>query len=337
MSEAAQPAPGSESNCNIPQSSLSHHAGASQSLAASAASPGSEDRRRRRRALISAPLRVRGLNVTHGGPDEISTTIDVSRAGVLFVSSHGAYTSGMEVMVTFPYSKSPTAVHAEQPGRVARVFDLPDSRYAVAIALGQTGAGVDLVDASGRTLNQVNSTAQPTAPEGPKKPLILAMDADPAIRESLKDYLTAEGYEVIAVNNPSDARGVLNLFTPSLVIAEIEGEGLPGYAICAHVKGTPRLQRIPVVLTTSSAYPSDYSSAHSLGAVVCMAKPYKHERLGHIVRLLAPLAEAKLQSAPPRPADPTRRPGQYQKKAVTRGACSSPPNGSIFWRFRSAK
>jgi len=40
------------------------------------------------------------------------------------------------------------------------------------------------------------------------------------------------------------------------------------------------------MLMTSSAYPSDYSSAHSVGAVVCMAKPYKQERLGHVVRLL---------------------------------------------------
>src|SRR5208282_1289717 len=125
-----------------------------------------------------------------------------------------------------------------------------------------------------------------------------------------KDYLANEGYEVIAVNNQADARDVLNLFTPALVIAEIEGEGMPGYAICSHVKGTPRLQRVPVVLTTSSAYPSDYSSAHSLGAVVCMAKPYKQERLGHIVRLLAPLPEHIEKTAAPHTPDPTRVPGR---------------------------
>jgi hypothetical protein len=45
-----------------------------------------------------------------------------------------------------------------------------------------------------------------------------------------------------------------------------------------------------VMLLTSSAYPSDYSNAHSLGAVVCMAKPFRQERLGHMVRLLAPNA-----------------------------------------------
>lgn len=296
-----------------------------------------EDRRMRRRAMISAPIRVRGVHLTNGGPDEVSTTIDVSRSGLLFVTSHPDYIRGTDVMVTFPFSKAPTAIHAEQRGRIARVHQLPDGRIAVAIALSPTGDGVDLVDAGGRKLNQAPDVPQKGEHEQSKTPLVLAMDADPAIRESLKDYLTAEGYEVIAVNNSADARDVLNLFTPTLVIAEIEGEGLPGYAICAHVKGTPRLQRTPVVLTTSSAYPSDYSSAHSLGAVVCMAKPYKQERLGHIVRLLAPLPQAKIQTAPPRPADPTRKPGLNQRKAPTRISSPSAPYGSILWRFRSAK
>jgi CheY-like chemotaxis protein len=123
-------------------------------------------------------------------------------------------------------------------------------------------------------------------------------------------YLENEGYDVIAVSNATDAREVLNLFTPSLLVAEIEGEGDPGYDLCGHVKATPRLRRVPVVLTTFSAYPSDYSRAHSLGAIVCMAKPYKQERLGHIVRLLAPLPEHIEKTAAPRAADPTRVPGR---------------------------
>lgn len=68
---------------------------------------------------------------------------------------------------------------------------------------------------------------------------------------------------------------------------------MPGYDLCVHIKETQRLKRIPVVLTTRSAYPSDYANAHALGAIVCMAKPYKQERLGHIVRLLAPLPSDK--------------------------------------------
>jgi CheY-like chemotaxis protein len=145
------------------------------------------------------------------------------------------------------------------------------------------------------------------------------LDRDDALRESLKTYLSNEGYEVIAVKTAAEAREVLTMFTPSLLIAEIEGEGMPGFDLCSHVKATPRLQTIPVMLTTSSAYPSDYASAHSLGAVVCMAKPYKQERLGHVVRLLAPPPNANACAQRPHPVDPSRRTGAVREKAAPGG------------------
>jgi len=311
------------------------------------------DRRRRRRALISAPVRVRGVNLGDAeNPDEIALTIDVSRSGVLFATSNAAFRRDMEVAVTFPYSKAPGAMQAEQRGRIARVIERDAGRREVAVVLGTAAhaaaaaappAGAQPFDfaqakhvapgANGQSAAHAASgangqsavgaqhaapvapmqhaapgangqpaasvaAAQPAAPQ----PLVLAVDADDLVREQLKTYLTGEGYRVIAVNNCADAREVMTLFTPALVIAEVEGEGLPGFDLCAHVKGTPHLRHIPVVLTTRSGYPSDYSNAHSLGAMVCMAKPYKQERLGHVVRLLAPTAEARQQPAPPRPA-----------------------------------
>ena len=262
------------------------------------------ERRRKRRVLISAPVRVRGVDVTRAVPDEISTTIDVSRLGLLFITSDARYHCGMEVAVVFPYSSAPTAIHTEQHGHVVRVEKSQDGRRAVAISLG-AGEGVDLIDACGRKLSSAPAGAGVSSESELKRPIVLAVDADPAVREMTKAALEDEGYSVIAVASCPDAREVLNMFVPALLIAEVEGEGLPGYDLCVHVKGTPGLRQIPVVLTTSSAYPSDYSSAHSLGAVVCMAKPYKQERLCHVVRLLAPLPAPA--AAPPRAADPSRK------------------------------
>jgi len=282
-----------------------------------------EDRRKRRRAMISAPVRVRGVNVTNAGPDEISTTIDVSRSGILFVATAAGYYKGMEVAVIFPYSDTPTAIHSERRGRVVRIAEMPDGRTGVALALG-VGAGEDLVDASGRILAS-GSTAQVAAENEEQisdRPLVLAMDPDVAMRISLKTFLELEGYQVIAIATMADARQVLEMCVPALVIAEIEGEGLPdeglpGYDLCAHIKETQRLKRVPVVLTTKSAYPSDYSNAHSLGAIVCMAKPYKQERLGHVVRLLAPLqAHKEAPAVKSCKADPKRK------------ACATPHAGA---------
>lgn len=263
------------------------------------------ERRSRRRALISAPVRVRSLDVTGCNVDEVSTTLDVSRGGVLFVSSRRAFAKGMEVAVTFPYSKSPVAVQAEQMGRIVRVTAMPDGRQSVGVALG-CRAEAELVDAAGHKLS-VDVPRLHDRIANSVKPLVLIVDADSTVRTSLKAALSCDGYDVVAVSSAAEALEVLKMYTPALVIAEIEGEDLPGFELCAHVKSTPRLQAIPVMLMTSSAYPSDYSNAHSLGAVVCMAKPFKQERLRHVVRLLAPTAQAKAQTAPARTADETRR------------------------------
>jgi twitching motility two-component system response regulator PilG len=269
---------------------------------------------------------VRGINATDAVVDETSTTIDVSRAGILFLSSSPNYARGMEVGVIFPYSTAPAVLHAEQQGRVVRAFETPEGRYAVAIALGE-GVGEDIVDSCGRKLTDASPASQaPLAPPAAtigldgtvlsrepnsKRPLVLVVDADEMVRAALKGYLDGEGYDVMAVSSSPEGREVMNLFTPALVIAEVEGEGLPGYDLCAYVKQSPRLKHVPVLLMTSSGYPSDYANAHALGAMVCMTKPYKQERLGHVVRLLAPppagVCAQKNGAAAPRPADPSRR------------------------------
>lgn len=296
------------------------------------AKPQSE-RRSKRRALISAPVRVRGIDLTHDGLDDITTTLNVSRLGILLTSSNPAYYRSMDVMVTFPHSKAPNAIQAEQPGRVVRVSELADGRRSIAIALGVTHHDEEFIHASGQKVHNREPESTKFAVErdpNSLKPLVLALDAEKSIRESLKSYLANEGYDVITVTNAQEARDVLSQCTPSLLIAEIEGEGMPGYDLCAHCKSTPRLQSVPVMLTTSSAYPSDYASAHSLGAVVCMAKPYRQERLGHVVRLLAPPPNANEDAMPPRPADPSRR--HLGASSTTKSPSSNPNRRFRFGR-----
>ncbi len=264
------------------------------------------DRRGKRRALISAPVRIRCLDVTAGGPDEICTTVDVSRNGILFVTSNPAFHRGMEVAVTFPYTKSPNVAVPEQPGSVVRASALSEDKVAIAIGFALGASGAQTVVPS---FPQSPDRILPSPDEEPsRKQLILVVEGDATLRGSLKTYLSAEGYNVIAVDNAADAREALNVLTPALLIAQIEGEGLPGFDLCVHVKTTPRLKHIPVMLTTQSAYPSDYSSAHSLGAVVCLPKPFRQERLGHVVRLLVPPDPMDIHTAPPRTPDHTRRP-----------------------------
>lgn len=313
LSEAAGSTPGGVSG-QSPSARLSN--GQTQEQRSSG------DRRKRRRALISAPIRVRAVRAPIElleGPDEVSTTLDVSRNGVLFVSSLLTFVAGMEVSVAFPYTKAPQVPLAEQAGRIVRITEMADGRRSVAIALVANGE------------NAVESECVRGHKVDPEKPLVLIVDADRIIRDSLKVYLSTEGYEVFAVSSAAEAHEVLKMFTPALLIAEIEGDDLPGFELCAHCKATPRLQTVPVVLLTRSAYPSDYANAHSLGAVVCMAKPYRQERLGHIVRLLAPTEEHK-QPVAVRPVDPTRRACARPKSSVKRQSMLDSLQHRPHWR-----
>jgi len=198
-----------------PPSTLADAACAAASALASGAP---QDRRRRRRALISAPVRVRSLDVTSGSLHEISTTVDVSRIGFLFTTSLPSYTRDMEVAVIFPYSNAPTAIHAEQQGRVARVHQMPDGRFAVAIAIG-VGVGEDLVDSCGRKLADARTQSSYSRDPESTRPLVLAVDADDVVREALRSYLTVNGYDVIAVKTGAEARQALTMLTPALLIA----------------------------------------------------------------------------------------------------------------------
>jgi CheY-like chemotaxis protein len=264
------------------------------------------ERRRKTRVLISTPVRLRNRDGAEGALDDTTTTINLSPNGILITTADTAYRHGMWVILTVPYSETAGPDQPEQEGRVVRTSELRNGLRSVAIAL-ELGAA----DKNPYQLDE-KSTELATSP------LVLVVESEVVASEFMKTYLSAEGYEVVTARTVAEAYGVLDQCTPSLLIAEIEGEDQPGYALCAHFKETPRLKRVPVMLMTSSAYPSDYAKAHSLGAVVCMAKPYKRERLGHVVRLLAPPPHASKETAPPRPADASRRadaPGRVDASA----------------------
>jgi CheY-like chemotaxis protein/Tfp pilus assembly protein PilZ len=263
---------------------------ASASLRPEGTAPAST-RRRSYRAVISAPVRIRSANTRGASFDEIASTVDVSRTGILFETTSFAYSHGTDVLVTFPYSDSPSMKLAERPAHVARITESANGSRAIAVMFRSTnGENQTTQILPGQAGTQ--AVADRPVKAGEKRPLILAVDADDKVRGALKAHLHGLGYEVIAVHNAASAREALTILTPSLVIAEIEGEDMPGYEICAHVKRDPRLRHIPVILTTQAANPTDYADAHSLGAVVCMAKPYRQDRLDHVVRLVAPLPHA---------------------------------------------
>ena len=264
---------------------------------AEAAEKTAVERRRRLRTKISAPVRVR-MSSGQLQYAEVCTTVDASRDGLLFTTSRTDYAKGMDLAITFPYSGASGGVQHERTAVVARVFEMPEGRFGVGIRY-YDGKKPDL-NADSKTKSQKSAGAVARDLEKPM-PLVLAVEADPRARDTIRTVLTSEGYVVEVVETGAAAVEFLRQRTPNLLLTEIEISDMSGYDLCLIVKSNERLQRVPVVMTTRAGQPNDYSTAHALGAIVCMSKPYKQERLLHVVRMLAPPAVTEEPPAMPTP------------------------------------
>ncbi len=243
------------------------------------------DRRRRRRAKISAHVHVKAPDAEKPF-EEICMSVDVSRDGLLFTSESQNYKKGQILDVTFPYSAMAGAMNQGQPAEVVRIVSQPGGKYGIAVHFhsAKTDTKGKKESTAPRTVATQSTAASANLPQS----VVLAIEPDPRAAESMRNMLEQDGYTVIAVPTAQAALEILRTTVPSVFIAEVEAEDMSGHDLCVIVKQNERLQKVPVILMTRSAQPADYATSHQLGAVVCMAKPFKPERLQQVVRLVAP-------------------------------------------------
>jgi CheY-like chemotaxis protein len=250
-------------------------------------SPVGIERRRRKRAKITAQVHMRGVN-TPEPFEEICRSVDVSRDGLLVTSARAGYWKGQRLEVVFPYSTAAAALNSSQPAEVVRVVE-QDGRYAVALQFINTKS-----DAAAKVDPAVADVhVAGNAMHAKQQSVVLAVESDPKTAEIMRNILSNDGYTVIIVPTAQQALDILRNTVPVVFLAEVEAKDMSGHDLCLIIKRNDRLQRVPVILLTKSAQPADYSASHQLGAVVCMAKPFKPERLLHVVRLVAPPPTAR--------------------------------------------
>jgi CheY-like chemotaxis protein len=255
---------------------------------ADAANAAQAERRRRKRAKITAQVHVRGVNAPEPF-EELCKSVDVSRDGLLFTAARAGYWKGQPLDIVFPYSNAATALNQAQRAEVVRVVE-QGGHYAVAVQFS-TARAAEAKDS--KVSSAIDSAAgysngTGTAPGPKQQSVVLAVESDPRTAEIMRNILAQDGYTVVIVPTAQQALEVLRTTIPVCFIAEVEGQDMGGHDLCLIIKRNDRLQRVPVILLTRAAQPADYAASHQLGAVVCMAKPFKPERLLHVVRLVAP-------------------------------------------------
>jgi CheY-like chemotaxis protein len=102
---------------------------------------------------------------------------------------------------------------------------------------------------------------------------VLVIDDDPGIRESLRDVLCGEGYEVVTAEN--GRVGLERLRTrpcPDAVILDLMMPVLSGWEVLEVVAADPSLMSIPILVVSAMAAPIDAGRARG-GVRMSLSKP----------------------------------------------------------------
>lgn len=123
------------------------------------------ERRKRKRGMFAVPVQICGGVGTLEAFEDLVTTLDVARDGLLLATSRGGYSVGERLQVAFPYWRKPTASNGPRSAQVIRNALLPNFTYARALQFllgacegGSPGAtGVTLPEPGACALRRLGS------------------------------------------------------------------------------------------------------------------------------------------------------------------------------------
>ncbi len=114
-----------------------------------------------------------------------------------------------------------------------------------------------------------------------------------------------EDIAVIAVGDGDRAMAILRDRRPDIVLADVAMPGRNGYELAQHIKQTPALSSIPVLLMTGAFEPVDHARVSLLGCAGVLAKPIEPQALVQRVRELLAGAVRPSATVPAPPAEVT--------------------------------
>jgi hypothetical protein len=96
--------------------------------------PDGRDRRKRHRAQVALPVHIRGGVGSLGPFQDVGKTMDVSRDGLLVMTTRSGYVNGEILEITVPWAGEPKESDTPQRARVVRVTPAQNHRsYALAL------------------------------------------------------------------------------------------------------------------------------------------------------------------------------------------------------------
>ncbi|MDK2910841.1 MAG: hypothetical protein PWR20_2409 [Bacteroidales bacterium] len=115
-------------------------------------------------------------------------------------------------------------------------------------------------------------------PYSDTKPLILIVDDEPEILQSITDVM-GYNYQYIYAENGIKALELLEINSPQLIISDIMMPGMDGIELCKRIRENIKYSHLPIILLTARAEIEDRISGLEAGADSYIPKPFHPRHL----------------------------------------------------------
>jgi two-component system, OmpR family, alkaline phosphatase synthesis response regulator PhoP len=118
------------------------------------------------------------------------------------------------------------------------------------------------------------------------EPLVLLVDDEPNIRETVSFILEMEGFRVETAGDGEDGLAKIRDLRPPVVLLDAMMPKRDGFDVCRTVKADPGLAGVTVVMLTALGQQADRDKGRAAGADFYVTKPFDEEELLALLRRL---------------------------------------------------
>jgi two-component system, OmpR family, response regulator RpaA len=116
--------------------------------------------------------------------------------------------------------------------------------------------------------------------------LILVVDDDVAVAETIQRTLAHAGHEVTVAHRGADGLQLARRKRPDLVVLDIMMPGMSGIDVCRHLRVNAELRDVPILFLTAKGEITDKIEGFEAGADDYLTKPFDLRELNLRVRAL---------------------------------------------------
>ena len=116
--------------------------------------------------------------------------------------------------------------------------------------------------------------------------LILVVDDDEDVAETIERSLRRAGHEVLVAHRGADALQIARQRRPELIVLDMMMPGMNGIEVCRHVRANPDLAKTPILFLTAKGEMGDKIDGFEAGADDYLTKPFDLRELELRVKAL---------------------------------------------------